>query len=468
MGNTKVLELASRSNGDKVIKLLIYTLNEPNLNKVGIREADVSEEEILSLDGEPVVCKEYKTSTGQYDLKGHCATKKKVYVNGVETYVYEFGTNAVGRFENTKIEEIELNGVMKKVVTSEAVIWKRFSNVISAIENLGDKLTCSYEISGTGYEENGITWKTSLSYLGVALLGSKVRPAYPDAQLLEEIAEIEDDYDIAELESALKKDLEEISKESGEKMEKEKEVQEVSSLTGGDIYSLVNKAIRAYEEGYVWVSVIYPYDFVAYAHKYDGKESDYIKYTYVVNSDETVSITGKEDVEMVFVPKAVSEEAIAEIAQKNEEIIEINKTITALQETIAEKDAEISELVKEVEPLREQARLAEEERIANEIAEKKEAVKDIFLSSALFKEEELATDEIAEVIEAMDELKAKSMVADRVISNAKEIASAKQDVAEESVEEEQNVAEKVNVDVNTENEIKDEPVLFTFKPRFRR
>lgn len=467
MGNTKVLELASRSNGDKVIKLLIYTLNEPNLNKVGVREADVSEEEILSLDGEPVVCKEYKTSNGQYDLKGHCATKKKVFVNGVETYVYEFGTNAVGRFENTKIEEIELKGVTKRVVTSEAVIWKRFTNVISAIENLGDKLTCSYEISGTGYEEKGITWKTSLSYLGVALLGSKVKPAYPDAQLLEEIAEVEDDYDIAELDNALKKDLEEIEKESGEKMEKEvQEVQEVSSLTSHDIYELVNRAVRAYEEDWVWISMVYPYDFVAYAHKGGAKESDYIKYTYVVNSDETISITGKEDVEMVFVPKAVNEEAIAEIAQKNEEIIEINKTITALQDTIAEKDNEIAELTKEVEPLREQARIAEEERKAQEIAEKQDAIKDIFLSSALFKEEELAKEDIAEVIEAMDELKAKSMVADRVISNAKEIASAKEEVAE--VEEEQDIAEKAVVDVNIKNEIKDEPVLFTFKPRFRR
>ena len=296
MGNTKVLELASRSNGDKVLKMLIYTLNEPNLNGVGIRETDVSEEEILSLDGEPVVCKEYKTSSGEYDLKGHCAIKKKVFVNGIETEVYEFGTNAVGRFENTKIEEIELDGVLKKVVTSEAVIWKRFSNVISAIENLGDKLTCSYEISGTGYKENGVTWKTSLSYLGVALLGSKVKPAYPDAQLLEEIAELSEEYDIAELETALKKDLAEIKKESGETMEKEN--QEVSSLTHFDVYELVNKAVRAYEEDWVWISIVYPYDFVAYAHKREGREGDYVKYTYVVNSDETVSITGKEDVEM--------------------------------------------------------------------------------------------------------------------------------------------------------------------------
>ena len=466
MGNTKVLELASRSNGDKVLKMLIYTLNEPNLNGVGIRETDVSEEEILSLDGEPVVCKEYKTSSGEYDLKGHCAIKKKVFVNGIETEVYEFGTNAVGRFENTKIEEIELDGVLKKVVTSEAVIWKRFSNVISAIENLGDKLTCSYEISGTGYKENGVTWKTSLSYLGVALLGSKVKPAYPDAQLLEEIAELSEEYDIAELETALKKDLAEIKKESGETMEKEN--QEVSSLTHYDIYELVNKAIRAYEEDWVWLSKIYPYEFVAYAHKDGAKESDFVKYTYVVNSDETVSITGKEDVEMVFITKATNEEALAEIAQKNEEIIEINKTINALQETIAQKEEVIAELTKEVEPLREQARIAEEERIANEIAEKKEAIKEIFLSSALFKEEDLASEDIAEVIETMDSLKAKEMVADKVIANAKAIASTKEEVAEVENKDEIDVAEKVDVDVNIENKIKDEPVLFTFKPRFRR
>lgn len=473
MSGTKVLELASRSNGDKVLKMLIYTLNENNVNKVGIKEEDVSEEEILSLDGEPVVCKEYKKTNGEYDLKGHCATKKKVYVNGIETYTYEFGTNAVGRFENTQIEDIEIDGVTKRCVTSEAVVWKRFKNVISAIEKLGDKLTCSYEISGTGYVENGITWKTSLSYLGVALLGSKVTPAYKDAQLLETIAEVEDSYDIAELDEALTRDLSEINNNSEGSVELSKEVEKpnLASLTDNDIYSLVNKAIRAYEQEWVWVSKLYPYEFVAYAHKYEGKDSDYVKYSYVVNSDETVSITSKEDVEMVFVTKASNEEVLAEkdlvIAQKNDEIIEVNKTITGLQETVSAKDTEIAELTKEVEPLREQIKLAEEEKKATEIAEKKEAIKDIFLSSALFTEEEIATEEIASVIENMNELQAKSLVADKVIANAKNIASAstKGEVAEKETE---TIAEKVEVDVNEKNKMVTEPTLLTFKPRFRR
>lgn len=479
----KVISLSADSKGDKILKMLVYTLGKSNLNKVGIKREDNTDESILALDGQPVVAKVYNNQKTGKTLGGHEATKEYYYEDGIKKERYKFGTNAIGVWQNTQIEQMEIEGEDFDVVTSEARVWKRFPTVHEAIDNLieKDSLCCSYEISGYGYKEDEITWKTDIEYLGVALLG--VPPAYPEATLLQEIAEFKEEELTEEelaLTVALSQDLSlEIEKQKGSVEDMEKKL-ENSSLTSNDIYSLVNAAVRAYEKDrWIWVCHIMPYEFEAYAKVEDGKTSEYVKYSYVVNSDETVSVTSKEDVEMIFVSKVETEETIAqkesEIAEKTSQILEINETITSLQSTIAEKEAIISQLEEEVKPLREQAEIAQKEKEAKELAEKQEAIKGLFLSSGLFEEADLEVEEIAEIISTFDEAKANKVICNKVVANAQaikaeEAAKKKKCAEEEGTGEEAKEVEKAELDVvlDQETKIGDEPVLMTFKPKFRR
>lgn len=475
----KVIELSSASNGDRYLKMLIFTLDKVNVNKVGVKEIDNSEDKILALDGQPVVAKVYDKKGGK-TLGGHEATKVYYYENGKRLWKYKFGTNAVGVWQDTQIEDMEIDGETKRVVTSVARVWKRFPNVIEAIDNLIEKeaLSCSYEINGYGYDEDGVTWKTDIEYMGVALLG--VKPAYPEAVLLEDIAEVEEDITEEEmaLTIALSQDLSlDINNKKGSGVLDKNKKNEIASLTSGDIYSLVTKAIRAYEESWTWVCHIMPYEFVAYARKEEGKDMDYIKYTFVVNSDDTVSITGKQEVEMVFAPKEETVVALAEkdkeLAEKASQIITINETITTLQSTIEEKEGVIAELEKEVEPLREQAKQALAEKEAQELAEKQEKVKQLFLSTKLFTEEELSeekvSEEISEIIKSCDTVKAQTVICERVVANAQAIVAKAEGDKEENIssKEEQKV-EDPKVELSQEGEFSEQEELMTFKPRVRR
>lgn len=461
----KLLAMSSNESGDLIGKFLICPLDELNANKVGLKKDDLTDEELLGLTNKPIVTKVIKNSDGEYDFSGHnFKVKSEVDENGNIVKVNTFDTEAVGFHTNVSVEDIEFaNGLVKECIVAEAIIWARYEKAIEVIQRLGNSLKTSWEIAYSEYcFADGGKWIKGLEWLGNCLLGSKVKPAYKDAHLLE-IAEEDEDVELA---LAFSEDISNLNKNKnneecgGKEMDNVNKI-EVAQLSMGDLESRIRRAIYATEgEGRWYYGIlIYPLDNVAYAKLEkcgDSKTEDYTKFTYTVNSDDTVSITGQQDVQMVFVPAEEMQTALAnkdneiaevkaELSKKETEISESADRVIKLGETITEKDTVIAEkdvVIAELETYKAQIEEINKEKEAVEIAEKKENLKAI--AKASFTDAEIeVSEELQSAIESLDEVKVKTMVADRVF----EIACAKtNEVKEKKVE----VSEK-ELEVKTDN-----------------
>jgi len=464
--NGQVLEMSTDKNDDLKIKFLICPLDEVNHNNVGIKESDITEEEKFGIKDKAVVTKVIKDNNGDYNFSGHnLKIKNVVDKNGNITKEYEFDTNAVGFHKEVWIEKIEIDGENKKCIVAEAIIWKRYPRVIEVIERLGTKLRTSWEILyDECYYEGKNKWIKGLKWLGNCMLGTNVRPAYPIAGALEISEEENQEY---ELSIATYQDLSgDIAindlniRKGGEEMvdenkNKNKNI-ETSSISDEDLRSKVVRAIYALEreEKYFYGILIYPYDFIAYA-KLGGKDSkveDYVKFTFVVNSDDTVAITSQENVKMIFVPKAQQEAEIAELnkkisekeaelSSKMEEIVKLGEVIKNNETALAEKDKEISNLI----PYKEKVEKAEAEAREAELAQAREVLKQKALSSKYVTEEEIETsEELKRAIQELDEKAINSYIGQKVV----EYASQKLNEKEENEIEISKVKKQVKVDIN--------------------
>ncbi|MGL5646838.1 MAG: hypothetical protein ACRDDY_03220, partial [Clostridium sp.] len=406
--NGTLMEMSSNEGGDLVGKFLVCPLDEGNDNKVGLRKEDLSEVELLGLKNKALVTKVVTNKDGELDFSGHNRKIKTVVKDGVVCNEVEFDTSGVGFHSNVYIEELTLpNGLIKECIVAEAIIWNRYEKVCSVIERLGTSLKTSWEIAyGECYFENGIKWLKNISWLGNCLLGSNVRPAYKDAGMLEVAEE-----DGLSLEVAFAEDILNIENENGGKeMDNEKNL-EIAQLSMSDLESRIRRAIYATEGDGRWYYgiLIYPLDNVAYAKLEkcgDSKTEDYTKFTYSVNSDDTVSITAQQDVKMVFVPVETIETEIAnkdqeiaevkaDLAKKETEVSEGADKIIKLGETIAEKDSVIAEkeaVIAELEPFKAQVEEMNKVKEQAELAEKKEALKIRALASFTEEEIELSED----------------------------------------------------------------------------
>lgn len=460
--NGQVLEMSTSENNDLRVKFLICPLDIVNANNTGIKEEDISDSEKIGLKGKAVVTKVVRRGKDDYDFDGHnMSIVTKVDKDGNVKKEYNFDTTAVGYHEDVYIEEIEINGLKQKCIVADAIIWERYPKVIEVIKKLGTSLRTSWEIFYKDcYYENGKKWIKNLNWWGNCMLGRNVIPAYKISGALEISEEDTQEIDFA---NATMEDLSisldnsnidlNNSNKGGMKMA---EKIENSSLTDEDLRSRIISAIYATEgDGrYYYGALVYPYDYVAYAklQSQNSKREDYVKFTFTVNSDDTVSITSQEDVSMVFVPKteydaAISEveskitEKEAEISTKNEEIIRLGGVIKTHEATIAEKESEISEL----KPFKEQIEQAQEEAKEAEIAQKKKELKEKALKSKYITEEEIETsEEIKEAIENLDEKSLNSIIGQRVIEYASKITSEGEDPEVETSE-----SHKKNIKVET-------------------
>lgn len=237
------------------------------------------------------------------------------------------------------------------------------------------------------------------------------------------------------------------------------ETVEVSSLTSSDLRTKVSRAIYATEGNgrYYYGVIIFPLEYraVAKLETNGSKESDYTEFTYVVNSDETISITGQQDVEMVFVAKATNDQAIAEIegkleeantslSEKVEEIIKLGETIKTQETLISEKDTLISELT----PYKEQIAEINAEKEQAELAEKQNALKNMAISSKYITEEDIETsEELKKAIESLDEKTVKTMIAEKVIAQSQLIKPQETEVEVSEIKE-----YNVSTDLNASQE----------------
>lgn len=384
----------------------------PNANNVSLNR-DTIEDWLDTLVNKPVVGKVIKKIGGKDDFTGHNARIiEETDEDGNIIKSVEFDTNAFGTFYSVGIETID----DIEYIVAQAKIWKRFKRAYKVFEQRAKSkkgIKTSWEISVNESHSEKIKNKNikvidSGVFIGHAVLGADVQPAYKNSGLINVASELED----TELAEALSQDIlalaeknetdntpsennESIYSEGGNEQVDEGKILNTSALTENDVYRKVRKAINSTtQEKYYYMSMIYPYEYRAIAYDWNrDKDSDFIEFTYSVNSDDTVSITSQKQVEMVFVPKATVDTQVSELQEKlaeaESQIAEAGKSLTEISKQKEQLETTISELA----PYRakvEEMEQAEQQRI---LAEKKDELKTFALDADLITSEELEHDE---------------------------------------------------------------------------
>lgn len=412
-----------------------------NGNGVSIDRA-TADNWISTLKNKPLVGKIQMKYDGTYDFTGHNVKRVvKRDSDGSEFETIEFDTSAFGSFTEVKIENIDGT----EYITAECEIWKRFTKACEIILSRAEDSTLhtSWEINVEKSQKklvNGLMTKVIEAgrFIGHCLLARDVAPAYNCSGLVE-IAST--NYEDLELSNALSHDLigcvldintdvkEDnmkkkeseileseaitITSECAENEQAEEDVlsdSENSSLTTWDLRNKIEEECRKVYRWF-WISFMFPVEGYVLGKTDDAeeKELDYVKFTYVVNADDTVSVGTPEKVSLVVSVSQIN----SEMSSKNEALLNAN--------------AEIQRLSSENEQLmsyRIRCEKEDAEKEASELSEKRNRMKEYALDSKQITEAELNTDEFKKIISELDETKLKSIVADRLVislSNRKRV-----------------------------------------------
>lgn len=168
----------------------------------------------------------------------------------------------------------------------------------------------------------------------------------------------------------------------------------VASLTDWDIQRKIDQGARDLIDGWYWVAYLFPEEHKALLRVEGGDELSYTQVSYVVNDDDTVTVSDPVDVKL-----SVS-------------VSEINSKVNELTDTIASLNQKVNDLTAEVEtltPYREAAQKAEHDAAEAKLRAYAE-------NSKQFTEEELQSEEMMKIFSELDESTLKMMIADRVVS----------------------------------------------------
>lgn len=181
---------------------------------------------------------------------------------------------------------------------------------------------------------------------------------------------------------------------------------ETSSLTEYDLRVKITQACREKFRDWCWVSFMFPEERVVWC-TYDGdSELDYLKFTYTVENDE-VSVSDPEKVTLTVSVK------------------DINSTVSEYEKTIAEKDdlivkasSEITSLKSENTELsqyKEKFTQMEQEKVAAELAQKKEdLIASVIKSGQITREEIEASEEFSGYVDNLDKKSLMAIVGERL------------------------------------------------------
>lgn len=361
-------------------------------------------------------------------------------------------------------------------------------------------LNSSWEIASNAYEfANGIKKLTDYEFLGNTCLGSQVTPAYSgtsktismasevmDSELMiaealtldmnsengafdinknlekeDDIldkdnitlsSEVTEEVKISEQNSETEIPTEEVSESVEEKETPENETSEtkeennetehseegsvateteVSALTEQDLRRRIDMACNAKIGDNSWCYIVFwfPEEKVVWC-EYGGRKSqlDFMKFTYEV-SGEAVNVSEGEKVTLTVEPTKINEvvaEYEATVSSKDDAIIKSGEEIAKLKSEIAE----LSVFKDAVEKL-------EQERIENELKEKKDnLVSSITKSGLITKDEIEASEELKGYVDNLDEKSLKAILADRYIAslndNTTEISETQNEVETET------------------------------------
>ena len=460
--------LSENSNPDSYIAKFIICDFGRNKNGVAL-DRNTIENWMSTLKNKPLVGKIKMRYDGEYDFTGHNVREvEKVDENGNKYREVEFDTEAFGTFFDVAIETIN----DKEYIVASCEIWKRFTKACEIIVNRIQEgsLSTSWEISvekSTQGIIDGLMTKIIQAgrFIGHCLLGKNVSPAYDSSGLLE-IASTNYDMEFAEAlsqdilsqgldkeneakeENNLQSNIEtQVAEENVEETVVEtpvadttesstetevienKDETEVSQLTEYDLRKKICEACRAKLDKWCWISFHFPVEKEVWL-EVDGRESelDFVRMTYTVEND-TITVSDPEDVKLTV-----------SIAEVNTKIAELEAEVSTKDEAIIKSGEEIAKLkteISELSPFKEKFEKAEQERIENELKEKKETIISSITKSGLITREEIeASEELKGYVENLDEKSLKAVLADRYIAslseNNTEVSETKTEVETET------------------------------------
>ena len=460
--------LSENSNPDSYIAKFIICDFGRNKNGVAL-DRNTIENWMSTLKNKPLVGKIKMRYDGEYDFTGHNVREvEKVDENGNKYREVEFDTEAFGTFFDVAIETIN----DKEYIVASCEIWKRFTKACEIIVNRIQEgsLSTSWEISvekSTQGIIDGLMTKIIQAgrFIGHCLLGKNVSPAYDSSGLLE-IASTNYDMEFAEAlsqdilsqgldikneakeENNLQSNIEtQVAEENVEEtvvetpvaettessteteVTENKDETEVSQLTEYDLRKKICEACRAKLDKWCWISFHFPVEKEVWL-EVDGRESelDFVRMTYTVEND-TITVSDPEDVKLTV-----------SIAEVNTKIAELEAEVSTKDEAIIKSGEEITRLkteISELSPFKEKFEQAEQERIENELKEKKDnLVSSITKSGLITKDEIEASEELKGYVDNLDEKSLKAILADRYIAslndNTTEISETQNEVETET------------------------------------
>ena len=181
---------------------------------------------------------------------------------------------------------------------------------------------------------------------------------------------------------------------------------ETSALTSYDLRRKLSEECRKKVNDWCWVTYLFPEEKEVWC-EYDGdSELDYLKFTYTVENDE-VSVSDPEKVTLTVSVK------------------DINSTVSEYEKTIAEKDdlivkasSEITSLKSENTELsqyKEKFTQMEQEKVAAELAQKKEdLIASVIKSGQITREEIEASEEFSGYVDNLDKKSLMAIVGERL------------------------------------------------------
>ena len=460
--------LSENSNPDSYIAKFIICDFGRNKNGVAL-DRNTIENWMSTLKNKPLVGKIKMRYDGEYDFTGHNVREvEKVDENGNKYREVEFDTEAFGTFFDVAIETIN----DKEYIVASCEIWKRFTKACEIIVNRIQEgsLSTSWEISvekSTQGIIDGLMTKIIQAgrFIGHCLLGKNVSPAYDSSGLLE-IASTNYDMEFAEAlsqdilsqgldkeneakeENNLQSNIEtQVAEENVEEtvvetpvadttessteteVTENKDETEVSQLTEYDLRKKICEACRAKLDKWCWISFHFPVEKEVWL-EVDGRESelDFVRMTYTVEND-TITVSDPEEVKLTV-----------NIADVNTKIAELEAEVSTKDEAIIKSGEEIARLkteISELSPFKEKFEKAEQERIENELKEKKETIISSITKSGLITREEIeASEELKGYVENLDEKSLKAILADKYIAslseNNTEVSETKTEVETET------------------------------------
>lgn len=435
-------------------------------NRNGVRlNRDTIENWMSTLVNAPIVGKTSRNPfTGEEDFTSHNC---KIVINENSETEVVFDTEAYGTITSCQIETV--NGVEAIYINAE--IFARFEKVIDLIIKrvASGNLATSWEIAvSESHLDGGVKVIDNGRFIGHALLGKTVSPAYDESGLLEVASDESVDTELAQAiaddiankkvgeqmkkpvdfevsvpndettvvaaeepvvdtskcgddeDEKKKSDVVEPSEDDGdepeetpvndddeEKKKTEEADVEQSALTEYDLSERLSRACAAkLNIDWCWVSWFFPAESICWTRYANAPTVlDYAQFSYTVNGDE-VTVSNPTYITLVASPRDMS----AKLFESSEALVKANEQIQKL----TSENTELSELKAELDKVK-----AEKE--AAERAEKQKEISSMLVKSGLVSETELESDEsIKTIISECNDGAAKLLIADRLIASLKD------------------------------------------------